>query len=384
MTERLYFLDWLRVLAVGCVFWVHCLLPFAGGSWIVIDADATTLVAILVGIFNQFGIPLLFLVSGAGVWYALHSRTAQQFIQERFQRLIIPFIFGIVLFSPIQTYFHLRQNKEFDGTLFHHYLPQFFRANHFTTRDFQWVGSYGYHLWFLFFLFAFSLVSLSLFIYLRQRTHIIDFLASVSQIKGASLLFVIPLLIAQVLLRSNFSDYLSWADFVFWLIFFIYGYILVSDKRFIEAIQRDFNSSLITLIISTVMIIVIYIRNDDKTAIQDAMDFYSNLLLFTIAVTINSWASMSLLLAITSRYLNWHQPILDKLNENALPFYLFHQPPIVVIGFFVTRWEISSGVKFVIIFVVSLLITITLYQTLIKLFPFTRILMGMRPVKSNR
>ena len=382
MSERLYFLDWLRVIAVGFVFLVHCLLPFAGGSWIVVDADSTTLVAILVGIFNQFGIPLLFLVSGAGVWYALRSRTAKQFIQERFQRLIIPFIFGIILFSPIQTYFHLRQNEEFDGTLFHHYLPQFFRANHFTIRDFQWVGSYGYHLWFLFFLFAFSLVSLSLFIYLRQRTHIIDLLASVSQIKGASLLFAIPLLTAQVLLRSNFSEYLSWADFVFWLIFFIYGYILVSDKRFIEAIQRDFKYALATLIISTLIIILIYIRNDDKTAIQDAMDFYSNLMLFTIAATINSWASMSILLAITSRYLNWHQPILDSLNENALPFYLFHQPPIVVIGFFVTRWEISSGIKFAIIFVVSLLITITLYQILIKLFPFTRVWMGMRPVKT--
>lgn len=384
MNERLHFLDWLRVIAVGFVFLVHCLLPFAGGSWIVTDADAITFVAILIGVFNQFGIPLLFLVSGAGVWYALRSRTARQFIQERFQRLIIPFIFGIILFSPIQTYFHLRQDAEFDGTLFHHYLPQFFRANHFTTRDFQWVGSYGYHLWFLFFLFAFSLLSLSLFIYLRQRTHIIDFLVKMCQIKGSSLLFAIPLLIAQALLRANFADYLSWADFVFWLIYFIYGYILVSDERFIQAIQRDLKYSFALLIISTLMIVVIYLRNEDKTAVQDVMDFYSNLMLFTLAVTMNSWASMLMLLAITSRYLNWYQPILDRLNENALPFYLFHQPPIVVIAFFVTRWQLASVLKFILIFGASLVITIVSYQMLIKIFPFTRVWLGMRPINSNR
>jgi glucan biosynthesis protein C len=51
-------------------------------------------------------VALFFLLAGASAWFALSSRTSNQFIGERFKRLLIPFIVAFVLLSPIQAYFN--------------------------------------------------------------------------------------------------------------------------------------------------------------------------------------------------------------------------------------------------------------------------------------
>ena len=48
--------------------------------------------------------PLLFLVSGMGVRYAMRSRTASAFAAERLARLGIPFLTGLVLLVPPMFY----------------------------------------------------------------------------------------------------------------------------------------------------------------------------------------------------------------------------------------------------------------------------------------
>ena len=385
MTKRLYFLDWLRVIAVGAVFLVHAILPFAGGSWIVTDREASTLAALLAGLFNQFGIPLLFLVSGAGVWFALRTRDAWQFIGERLKRLGVPFLFGIVIFSPIQSYFHLRTNEAFAGTLLHHYIPQFFRSNHFTSRDFQWVGSYGYHLWYLLFLLVFSLLALGLFIYLRRSPDTINRLTSLIRLRGSTLLLALPLIAVQTLLRPRFPDYLGWADFSFWLVFFIYGYVLVADGQFMEAVQRDFKIAVGVFIVSLGVIAGIFFR-EVGSELHTTADYYSDALPLLVAITVNSWVLILMMLAVGKRWLNNPHSFLDELNEAVLPFYLLHHAPIVVIGFFATRWEISSGIKFTVITFGSLFITLALYIMVVKRFNVLRFLMGMRrlPRSSNK
>jgi glucans biosynthesis protein C len=381
LSDRLYFLDWLRVIAVAAVFLVHCILPFAGGTWIVTDPETSALAALFAGLFNQFGIPLLFLVSGAGVWYALRTRTARQFIGERLKRLGIPFLFGIMIFSPVQAYFQQRADEAFAGTLLHHYIPQFFRSNHFTGRDFQWVGSYGYHLWYLFFLLVFSLLSLTLFIYLRRNKTTIDLLATIARVRGSTLLLVLPLITVQLLLRPRFPYYLGWADFSFWLVFFVYGYILVSDQRFLQAVERDLKIAVAVFVVSLLIIGGIFVREVDS-AFHETADYYSDAVPLLIAVTVNSWSLILIMISLSRRWLNVHHSSLRELNEAVLPFYLLHHPPIVVIGFFATRWDISSGVKFMAITFGALFVTLVLYYVFVRRMNVVRFLMGMRTLEA--
>ena len=48
---------------------------------------------------------MLFLISGIGTLFSLNKRSVGRFLSERFVRLIIPLIFGMLVIVPPQVYF---------------------------------------------------------------------------------------------------------------------------------------------------------------------------------------------------------------------------------------------------------------------------------------
>jgi hypothetical protein len=68
-------------------------------------------------------------------------------------------------------------------------------------------------------------------------------------------------------------------------------------------------------------------------------------------------------------------------NEAVLPFYLLHQTVIVVIGFYVVQWNIGALPKFLIISVAALVITLLLYEIMIRRIMLMRFLFGMKSAK---
>jgi hypothetical protein len=55
---------------------------------------------VVVGWAALWGIPLLFMVAGMGVRYALEARSDRVFAVERVRRLLVPFLFGVVVLVP--------------------------------------------------------------------------------------------------------------------------------------------------------------------------------------------------------------------------------------------------------------------------------------------
>ena len=56
--ERLYYLDWLRVLAVLGIFYYHALRPFdSTNDWMVKNMDRSLVATFFVAFFSTWGIP---------------------------------------------------------------------------------------------------------------------------------------------------------------------------------------------------------------------------------------------------------------------------------------------------------------------------------------
>ena len=53
---------------------------------------------------NIWRIPLLFFVSGMGVYFALQNRNWKQLLMERAGRILVPFVFGFFLIVPVHVY----------------------------------------------------------------------------------------------------------------------------------------------------------------------------------------------------------------------------------------------------------------------------------------
>jgi hypothetical protein len=70
-------------------------------------------------------------------------------------------------------------------------------------------------------------------------------------------------------------------------------------------------------------------------------------------ISIGNFCWVMLILSPTARYMNFNPKVLTYGNEAVLPFYIFHQTIILCAGWFVIRWKIGIGPKYLIIALVS-------------------------------
>ena len=111
-------------------------------------------VSALIVFGTEWGMALFFLLAGASVWFSLGSRTGRQFIGERFARLIIPCVAGVLLLSPPVGYMLDVTLSLYHGSFFQYYLYFFMHVQ--LSWNPQLLAAYGFHLWFLAFLFLFA------------------------------------------------------------------------------------------------------------------------------------------------------------------------------------------------------------------------------------
>src|SRR5262249_25953239 len=80
------------------------------------------------------------------------------------------------------------------------------------------------------------------------------------------------------------------------------------------------------------------------------------------------------------QHLNFNSPRLRYANEAVLPFYVLHQSVLIELGYFVVRWPLPDGMKWLIIALTSFAIVMALYEFLVRRVRVLRFLFGMKPL----
>ena len=386
-TVRLYYLDWLRVILILGVFVYHAVCPFRDGyDWHITNPERSiTVTSILIFIW-PWALPLFFLVSGAGSKFALRRRSNRQYVRERVARLLIPFIVGSILLSPLQAYLEALHKGTYQGS-FLSFIPEWLAeitsGNLFTPLTFT---KWGYHLWFLAFLFAYSLLALPIFNWFKRDAgrSFISWLGRLAEKRGGILLFLIPLAFSRVLVQPFAPQEHGWLDFVYSFLFFIFGYILYADDRFLSAIRRDRWLLVAGGVLNLVAFGVLFGVLGDP-----ALDWFlvetfvvPGSIIGIILFTLSSWCWALCVLYLAMKHLDFSNKWLVYGNETIMPFYLFHQPVIVIIAFFVVQWDTGIPLKLLIIVLGSLLVTLGLVE-LVKCIKVLRGLFGMKTRRRN-
>jgi glucans biosynthesis protein C len=161
---RQYYVDWLRVLAVLLLFPFHTLRVYnAGELWYVKASRLSTAVAYLLDFISAWHMQLLFLLAGASTCLALRKRSNRRYVGERFLRLGIPFVFGVLVLVPPQCYYGARANAGYTGSYWDYFSSgDFFRFSSQAHSDYYGYFGFG-QLWFILLLLVLSLVALPLF-----------------------------------------------------------------------------------------------------------------------------------------------------------------------------------------------------------------------------
>jgi peptidoglycan/LPS O-acetylase OafA/YrhL len=367
--ERKYYIDWLRILLILSVFLYHIGMIFNSWDWHIkndITSGDKSLLWYIMVFFGRWRMPLLILVSGAGTYFALGKRTSWQYLKERFKRLLIPLIVGIFTLVPIQVY--IEKSAQYESLIA--YYPYMFEGI-YPEGNFSW-----HHLWFIAYLFFIALIITPFLNFFRsgQFDLFIGRLEKIISRRLGANIFLIPLIASQVLLRPFFPENThafidDWAAIAYFLIFFMAGFILLSNNKMMESIRKQKNLYLIETAIFTVMLLTLpYMVVSEKLGN----------LLWDVLEPFVAWSCGIAALGYAKQYLNKNNKFRHLANEAIYPFYLVHQPAIVVVGYYLIEWELSVFWKVILITTISLLITIAIYWILIRPFNVLRIIFGMK------
>lgn len=384
-TGRLYYLDWLRVLIIGLVFVGHAIMPFSGAPWL-ITADARLQFGpLLAAVGNQFAMPVMFLIAGAGAFFSLRKRSPARFARERLLRLGLPYLLFTLLLSPIQAYYAARNAGTYSGPFFPDFLPRFFNLDGFTRFDLSFLGHYGYHLWFLGFLLFFSLASLPAIAYLKGAAgqRFTETCAGIAGRRGGLLLLFLPFALLQVVLFPLFPHYQGWANTAFWGSFFLLGYLFYSNPRFVAALRGDWKIWLAVGVLTTVAMAVIALLGLLRispliNAVRDNPDLIEQILAapgdairkagllaplvvsylsMALLFNFNAWSLGLLVIALGMNWLNFENRALKLTSGPSMPFYIFHHPAIVIIGFYVVQLGWSALPEFLLLAVAAFIVS---------------------------
>ncbi len=362
-TERRYALDWLRVMVILTVFIYHSTRFFNLGEWHIKNSVTYRSVEIFEQVLATWMMPLCFVISGMAVFYALGKSNAGTFVKDKMLRLFVPLLVGIFTHSALQVYLERISHGQFSGSFFDFY-PRYFDGMYGLGGNFGWMGI---HLWYVELLFVFSLIFLPLFLLLKHGMgrRLLAGLGKVLAVPGVVFFFlVVPLILILELVDGD--SFFGMDVFGGWGIvshawFFVSGFVLASSERLQQSIQRLRWVWLILAIILTITQ-VDYVLNHPGGLKQTPLMAYLWILAF---------------LGLANKYLNFNTASLKHANEAVLPFYILHQPVLIVVGYFVVQWAIPDPSKWAIIAATSFVVVIALYEFLVRRFNVLRFSFGM-------
>jgi peptidoglycan/LPS O-acetylase OafA/YrhL len=286
---------------------------------------------------------------------------------------MIPFIFGVFLISPIIVYIQRISEGAYQGTFFDFFTKQYFTGLYSFGGNFAWMGL---HLWYLLYLFIFSIIALIPAYHFLKKTdkpilnNITNFFKKPATIYFLSIPIIITIFISRleptIIGQTNTGGW----SFLTYLIFFSYGFLFASDNRYDTILDDTWKISSGVAVVLTV--VYFWIISDYQQFLK------TNPIILSCIIGLSSFSILNTLFGLFHLKIQKGSKYLEKMTEGVLPFYILHLPIIVIVGFFIVRLNIGAILKLIMILIISLSITISIYFFVIKRINVLRLLFGMK------
>lgn len=299
---------------------------------------------IIMSMLNIWRIPILFLVSGMGVRFAMERRNSKQLLKDRALRILLPFSFGFFFVAPIPLYLAMR------------YYGQ--EAIYTPTPM---------HLWFLANIFLYVLLLLPLLSYLKNHPghRALRFLEGALQRPWTLFLAALPIAIEAWLLAPPYYTLYAMTAHGFWLgmVCFIMGFVFVGlGDAFWQAVTRIRHSALAVAFILYLLRLLAFELEGMPNAIQ--------------GVETACW--MLAILGYGALHLNRPSAQLAYLSAAVYPIYIIHMPIQYGLAYYLMPLALPAVVKLVLLLVGTLATSALLYGCVIRRLQWIRPLFGMK------
>lgn len=345
-TGRHYGLDWLRIAAFALLIVYHIAMVFSPWPWVIhTDYKFSWLIAPM-ALLTPWRLPLLFAVSGFASWHLFaKSRDAGAFLRARNLRLLVPLAFGMAVLIPIEMWVRVVEAGYPHGYL-RFWSVDYWRIGDFWGRSFpSWE-----HLWFVVYLWAYTAV-LALILW-RGRHHydalVARFVPWLAQ--GWRLVWVpaVLLVIARLGLQFVVADeqglLRDWAGHAHFFPLFLFGFVLAGSPALWPTLRRVWVGALALAAVSGVAVLLV-----ETNYPGNAVPPHWVMAVARAGQVTMGWAMTLVLIQFADRFWNRDHRWRRTAAEAVFPFYLVHQPAIVLIAWHTLPLHLSAGVQFLVL-----------------------------------
>ncbi len=345
-TNRKYFIDWIRVIAIGLLLLYHVAIGFQPwGMMIGFIANQKSWASLWMPMtmLNVWRIPLLFFVSGMGVYFAIQNRNWKQLIMERTWRIWLPFVFGLFCITPIHVFI----------------MQSYYKMN------VSYMPNAG-HLWFLGNIFSYVVILSPLFFYFKRNENgkVVAFIKKIFS-NPVGLLLVIAAFIAEALIVKPYPYELyamTWHGYFLGLLAFFFGFCFVlSGDPFWNMILKwrwVFLLAALSLFILRVV------------------QFKMGAPVYLLVTEADCWIFS--VFAFGCKYLNHSGKALTYLSQAAYPVYIVHMVFLYLGSMLLFPLEVDVRIQFILVLLFTFAGCFVFYELIIRRINFIRPLFGLK------
>lgn len=356
--ERYHHFDFLRAIAVLLGIPLHACLAYGEIEyhWVIKDISHSYIIDIMLDFLRLFRMPLFFIISG---FFSHLIINKGNFLQKRTKRLLYPMlVFFLLLIIPLKLVWLAMENPAKVFSFDYKFLSNYVVDNLFAgpTQDkFRHDPNWG-HLWFLMYLYLFSLLSVPL-----SKVKVFKF----NNIKTLTIFSMFLTYLSYFLMKSHWVDapfymYPTISISAYYGIFYFFGWMLFKFKDFTLSKSK---SIWLIVIGCTCAIARSYIEVDSHL---DIFNLKADAWTFTPLAVISTWS-----LVLGQIFLFKH--LFKKANKKVTYFvegsyfiYLIHLPIIIVLQIMMAPVNLSWVIKFPLVTLLAITFSVLIYKFAVR------------------
>lgn len=331
MNSRVNYIDNLRTIVVSLLIVYH--LAMAYNSWgetNYIFFERVNPIASIVVFMSPWFMPLMFLLAGVSASFSIRKRGYSSFIKERFIRLGIPLMVGIIIINPVLSFVADKTHNGYVGNYFEHYSVYFTRYTDLTGYD----GGFTLgHFWFIAVLILISCAGCGI-------SRVIECISK----NNKNTIVVINCVI--IIFAIGLFDIAFFGKRIpTYLCIYLLGYYLFSDQDFLEKLIKIKWIFVPLFLLSSVMNAILFVYIEDYELLNNICNYVSFI------------SGIPALLCIGKEYLDYSNKISRYCSKLSYVFYSVHFPIVVLCQYFISLTGVDSIFNFVLSLTISTITT---------------------------
>lgn len=381
--NRLYFLDWIRILAFFVLILYHTGMYYVTWDWHVKSPYASDAIEPLMILSSPWRLGLLFMISGVATAFMLQKVRVGALLRQRSWRLLVPLIFGMFVIVPPQAYFEVVEKVAYQGGYGEFMRLYMARYHGFCRGDDCLIMPTWNHLWFVAYLWVYTMIGGSIVWLLGARFNAVS--GALGRLLSGWRIVVLPVAVlaaARFTLADHFpsthalvDDWYNHAQYFF---LFALG-ALLATQRGLWARMEALRFTSLGLWLASWALIVCYWSIPEELANTPEVQQWKPV--FRTIYCLCQWAPILTVCGFGHRHLNFDSAKRRYLTEAVFPVYILHQTLIVCMAHWMKPLKLAPGIEGVFLIVLTFAISFAGFEV-VRRIAVLRPLFGLTSQKS--